>query len=41
MIVGIIRAGGDAKHPLYYLIVSSILNVILDVVFITVFNLKI
>ena len=26
MLVGIIRAGGDAKHPLYYLIVSSILN---------------
>lgn len=39
MLVGIIRAGGDAKHPLYYLIVSSILNVILDVVFITVFKM--
>lgn len=39
MLVGIIRAGGDTKHPLYYLIVSSILNVILDVVFITVFKM--
>ena len=39
MLVGIIRAGGDAKHPLYYLIVSSILNVILDVVFIAVFKM--
>lgn len=39
MLVGIIRTGGDAKHPLYYLIVSSILNVILDVVFIAVFKM--
>ena len=39
MLVGIIRAGGEAKHPLYYLIVSSILNVILDVVFIAVFKM--
>ena len=39
MLVGIIRAGGDAKHPLYYLIVSSILNVILDIIFITVFKM--
>lgn len=39
MLVGIIHAGGDAKHPLYYLIVSSVLNVILDVVFITVFKM--
>ena len=39
MLVGIIRAGGDAKHPLYYLIVSSILNVILDIIFIAVFKM--
>ena len=39
MLVGIIRAGGDAKHPLYYLVISSVLNVILDVVFITVFHM--
>jgi putative MATE family efflux protein len=29
--VGIIRAAGDSKHPLYYLIISSVLNVILDI----------
>ena len=39
MLVGIIRAGGDSKHPLYYLVFSSILNVILDVLFITVFKM--
>ena len=39
MFVGIIHAGGDSKHPLYYLICSSILNVILDVILIKYFNL--
>ena len=39
MLVGIIRAGGDAKHPLYYLVISSITNVILDIVFITLFHM--
>lgn len=39
MLVGIIRAGGDAKHPLYYLVISSVLNVILDVLLITVFKM--
>lgn len=28
--VGILQAVGDSKHPLYYLIVSSICNVVLD-----------
>ncbi|MBO4234839.1 MAG: MATE family efflux transporter [Firmicutes bacterium] len=32
--MGILRAAGDSKHPLYYLIISSVLNVILDVVLI-------
>ena len=31
---GILRAVGDSKHPLYYLIISSVTNVILDIVFI-------
>lgn len=31
---GIFQAVGDSKHPLYYLIVSSILNVVLDIVFV-------
>lgn len=32
--VGILRATGDAKHPLYYLIISSVINIILDLVLI-------
>jgi len=35
---GIFQAVGDSKHPLYYLIVSSILNVILDLLFVLVFK---
>ena len=39
MFVGILLAVGDSKHPLYYLILSSIINVVLDIVFITVFDM--
>ena len=39
MFVGIMQAVGDSKHPLYYLILSSIINVVLDIVFITVFDM--
>jgi putative MATE family efflux protein len=39
MLVGIIRAGGDSKHPLYYLILSSMLNVVLDVILIRFFSM--
>lgn len=35
---GIMNAVGDSKRPLYYLIFSSILNVILDILFIGVFK---
>lgn len=35
---GIFQAVGDSKHPLYYLIVSSILNVVLDLVFVAVLD---
>jgi len=35
---GIFQAVGDSRHPLYYLIVSSIINVILDLLFVAVFN---
>lgn len=35
---GIMQAVGDSRHPLYYLILSSVLNVILDIVFIAVFG---
>lgn len=37
--VGVLQSVGDSKHPLYYLIISSIINVILDIVFITVFHM--
>lgn len=36
--VGILQAVGDSRHPLYYLIISSILNVILDLIFVGVFH---
>ena len=36
--MGILRAVGDSKHPLYYLIISSIVNIILDWLFIGVFG---
>ena len=32
--VGILRAAGDSKHPLYYLITSSVINIILDIILI-------
>ena len=32
--VGILQSVGDSRHPLYYLICASVLNVILDLVFI-------
>jgi putative MATE family efflux protein len=36
---GILRAVGDSKRPLYYLCCASIVNVILDLVFVIGFNL--
>lgn len=36
--VGIMQAVGDSRHPLYYLIISSFLNVILDLVFVGIFH---
>lgn len=36
---GILQAAGDAKHPLYYLIFSSLLNIVLDIVLIRVFRM--
>ena len=32
--VGILQAVGDSRHPLYYLIISSIINVVLDLIFV-------
>lgn len=39
MLAGIIRSLGDSKTPLIFLIMSSIINIILDLVFIIVFNM--
>lgn len=39
MIASILRALGDSKTPLYFLILSSLLNIVLDVVFIVNFSL--
>ena len=36
--VGILQAVGDSRHPLYYLMISSVINLVLDIVFITVFH---
>jgi len=35
---GIMTAVGDSKRPLYYLIISSVLNVVLDILFLAVFG---
>lgn len=36
---GMLRAVGDSKHPLIFLIVAALVNVVLDLVFIIVFDL--
>lgn len=36
--VGILQAVGDSRHPLYYLIASSVINLGLDILFIGVFH---
>ena len=41
IVMGILQAVGDSKHPLYYLIFSSVINVILDILFVGVFHLGI
>ena len=35
---GILQAMGDSKHPLYFLIVASIVNIVLDIVFVVYLN---
>ncbi len=37
--VGILQSMGDSKHPLYYLIITSILNVFLDLLFVGGFHM--
>lgn len=36
---GILRAVGDSKRPLYYLCVSSVVNIVLDLVFVVQFHM--
>ena len=36
--VGILQSVGDSKHPLQYLIISSLINIVLDLLFIGVFH---
>lgn len=36
--VGILQAVGDSRHPLYYLMISSVINLVLDVVLIKDFH---
>lgn len=38
---GILRAIGDAKRPLYFLIATTIVNIFLDVLFVSVWNMGI
>ena len=38
---GILRAVGDTKRPLYFLILTSILNIVLDLVFVLIFKMGI
>ncbi|MBR2066754.1 MAG: MATE family efflux transporter [Solobacterium sp.] len=37
--VSILQASGDSKHPLYYLVISSITNILLDILFISYFHM--
>ena len=36
--VGILQAVGDSRHPLYYLMASSVINLVLDILFIAYFH---
>ena len=39
MLVGILQASGDSRHPLVYLIFSSLVNVVLDILFVAAFHM--
>ena len=41
MAAGILRAVGDSRRPLYYLCISSAVNIVLDLVFVIVFSMGI
>ena len=37
--VGILQSVGDSRHPLVYLIISSVVNVVLDLFFILILHM--
>lgn len=39
IVMGILQAVGDSRHPLYYLIFSSIINIVLDLILVGEFRL--
>ena len=39
--VGILHAVGDSKHPLYYLMFSTVVNIVLDMLFVAVLGLPV
>ena len=39
IVMGILQAVGDSRHPLYYLIFSSIVNIVLDLLLVVVFHM--
>ncbi len=39
VLVGVLQAAGDSRHPLIYLIVSSLVNIALDVLFVAGFGM--
>jgi len=39
MFVGILQAAGDSRHPLVYLVISSLVNVVLDLLFVAVLGM--
>ncbi len=39
VLVGILQSVGDSRHPLYYLILSSVTNIVLDLLFVAVLHL--
>lgn len=36
---GVLRSVGDSQSPFYYLVISSVLNIILDIIFVAVFKI--
>ena len=38
---GVLRSVGDSRNPFIYLVISSILNIILDIIFVVVFKMQV